>query len=343
MEKVDIKSFTEEQLRGYIETIGEKGFRGSQVFKWIYKGIKDFDEMNNIPAPLRQKLAQNAYIDNIQIDKKLVSKIDKTRKYLFRLMDGNIIESVMMKYKHGVSACISTQVGCRMGCSFCASTVDGMERNLTASEMLDQIIGIQEDTGERVSNVVMMGSGEPLDNFEETVKFLRAVNDKNGLNIGYRHITLSTCGIVPKIYALADMEIPINLAISLHAVDDMSRKKIMPIANAYSIEEVLDACRYYVEKTNRRVTFEYAIIQGVNDSEKEALALSKLLKGILSHVNIIPVNKIDEKDYKRPSKEGVERFSRILSKQGINATVRREMGSDINGACGQLRKRNISG
>ncbi|KDR94033.1 23S rRNA (adenine2503-C2)-methyltransferase [Peptoclostridium litorale DSM 5388] len=343
MEKVDIKSFTEEQLRGYIETIGEKSFRGSQVFKWIYKGIKDFDDMNNIPAPLRQKLAQNAYIDNIQIDKKLVSKIDQTRKYLFRLMDGNIIESVMMKYKHGVSACISTQVGCRMGCSFCASTVDGMERNLTASEMLDQIIGIQEDTGERVSNVVMMGSGEPLDNFEETVKFLRAVNDKNGLNIGYRHITLSTCGIVPKIYDLADMEIPINLAISLHAVDDTSRKRIMPIAKAYSIEEVLDACRYYVEKTNRRITFEYAIIQGVNDSEKEALALSKLLKGILSHVNIIPVNKIDEKDYKRPSKEGVERFSGILSKHGINATVRREMGSDINGACGQLRKRNISG
>ena len=343
MEKIDIKSFTEEQVREYMKTIGEKSFRGSQVFKWIYKGIKDFDEMNNIPASLRQKLSQNAYIDNIQIETKLVSKIDQTRKYLFKLMDENIIESVMMKYKHGVSACISTQVGCRMGCSFCASTVDGMTRNLTASEMLDQIIGIQEDTGERVSNVVMMGSGEPLDNFEETVQFLRAVNDKNGLNIGYRHITLSTCGIVPKIYDLADMEIPINLAISLHAVDNVSRKKIMPIATAYSIEEILDACRYYIEKTNRRITFEYAIIQGVNDSEKEALALSRLLKGILSHVNIIPVNKIDEKDYKRPSREGVERFSKILSKHGINATVRREMGSDINGACGQLRKRTISG
>ncbi len=343
MEKIDIKSFTEEQVREYMKTIGEKSFRGSQVFKWIYNGIKDFDEMNNIPASLRQKLSQNAYIDNIQIETKLVSKIDQTRKYLFELMDGNIIESVMMKYKHGVSACISTQVGCRMGCSFCASTVDGMTRNLTASEMLDQIIGIQEDTGERVSNVVMMGSGEPLDNFEETVKFLRTVNDKNGLNIGYRHITLSTCGIVPKIYDLADMEIPINLAISLHAVDNASRKKIMPIATAYSIEEILDACRYYIEKTNRRVTFEYAIIQGVNDSEKEALALSRLLKGLLSHVNIIPVNKIDENDYERPSKEGVERFSKILSKHGVNATVRREMGSDINGACGQLRKRTISG
>lgn len=339
-DKVALKNFTEEELKEFMKTIGEKAFRGSQVYSWIYKGAKTFDDMNNIPKTLREKLAKVSYIGNIEIELKLESKIDKTKKYLFLLNDGNIIETVMMDYDDRITVCISNQVGCRMGCKFCASTIDGLLRNLEPWEILDQILKIQEDTGKRVSNLVLMGSGEPLDNFENTKKFLEIVNDKNGLNIGYRHITLSTCGIEPKMRELADLEIPINLALSLHSPYDEKRKEIMPIANAYPIKEILDACKYYIKKTNRRVTLEYSLIKGVNDSPNEANELIKLLKGMLCHVNLIPINNVEERDFKRPDKSHIYKFKDILEKNNIPATVRISMGSDIGGACGQLRRKH---
>ena len=338
--KVALKNFTEEELKEFLKSIGEPAFRGSQIYSWIYKGAKTFDDMKNIPKSLREKLEEVSYIGNLRIELSLKSKVDKTRKYLFELNDGNIIESVMMEYEHGVTVCISNQVGCRMGCRFCASTIDGLVRNLEPWEILDQIIKIQEDIGKRVSNLVLMGSGEPLDNFDNTKQFLKLVNDKNGLNIGYRHITLSTCGVVPKMYELADLEIPINLALSLHSPYDESRKEIMPIANAYSIKEVIDACKYYIKKTNRRVTFEYSLIKGVNDSQEDAKKLASLLKGMLCHVNLIPINKVDERDYEKPDKTYIYKFRDNLQKENIPATIRREMGADINGACGQLRRKH---
>ena len=338
--KVCLKNFTEEELKEYIKSIDEKAFRATQIYGWIYKGAKSFSDMKNIPKSLQEKLEEIAFIGNLNINLKLVSKLDGTRKYLFELNDGNIIESVMMEYEHGVTVCISNQVGCRMGCRFCASTIDGLVRNLEPWEILDQIIKIQEDIGKRVSNLVLMGSGEPLDNFDNTKQFLKLVNDKNGLNIGYRHITLSTCGVVPKMYELADLEIPINLALSLHSPYDESRKEIMPIANAYSIKEVIDACKYYIKKTNRRVTFEYSLIKGVNDSQEDAKKLASLLKGMLCHVNLIPINKVDERDYEKPDKTYIYKFRDNLQKENIPATIRREMGADINGACGQLRRKH---
>jgi len=338
--KVALKNFTEAQMKDFMKTIGEKPFRGSQIFSWIYRGAKSFDDMNNIPKGLRDKLEQVSYIGNIEMELKLESKKDGTKKYLFELKDGNIIETVMMDYESRVTVCVSNQVGCRMGCRFCASTIDGLVRNLEPWEILDQIMKIQEDTGKRVSNIVLMGSGEPLDNFENTKKFLEIVNEENGLNIGYRHITLSTCGIAPKMHELADLGLPINLALSLHSPYDESRKEIMPVANAYSIKEILDACRYYIAKTNRRVTFEYALIKDVNDSEKDAQALSKLLKGMLCHVNIIPINKVEERDFEKPDKTFVYKFRDNLEKNNIPATVRISMGSDISGACGQLRRKH---
>ena len=296
--------------------------------------------MKNIPKSLREKLEEVSYIGNIDIELKLESKDGKTKKYLFLLNDGNIIETVMMDYDSRVTVCVSNQVGCRMGCRFCASTMDGLVRNLEPWEILDQIMKIQEDTGKRVSNLVLMGSGEPLDNYDNTKQFLKIVNDENGLNIGYRHITLSTCGIVPKIYELADLEIPINLAISLHSPYDEKRKEIMPVANKYSIKEILDACRYYIKKTNRRVTFEYSLIKDVNDGKKEAEALASLLKGMLCHVNLIPINEVDERDFKKPDKAFIYKFRDYLEERNIPATVRISMGSDISGACGQLRRKH---
>lgn len=337
--KVALKNFTEDELKEFMKTIGEKPFRGSQIYSWIYKGAKTFDDMNNIPKSLRDKLEEVSYIGNLEVELKLESKVDGTKKYLFLLDDGNIIETVMMDYESRVTVCISNQVGCRMGCRFCASTMDGLIRNLEPWEILDQIMKIQEDTGKRVSNIVLMGSGEPLDNFDNTKQFLKVVNDKNGLNIGYRHITLSTCGVAPKMYEFADLELPINLALSLHSPFDEARKEIMPIANAYSIKEILDACRYYIKKTNRRVTFEYSLIKGVNDSEEHANALAKLLKGMLCHVNLIPINKVEERDYEKPDKSFIYKFRDSLEKQNIPATVRISMGSDISGACGQLRRK----
>ena len=338
--KKALKNFTEAEMKEFMKEIGEKAFRGTQVYSWIYKGAKTFDDMKNIPKSLREKLEEFSYIGNIDIELKLESKDGKTKKYLFLLNDGNIIETVMMDYDSRVTVCVSNQVGCRMGCRFCASTMDGLVRNLEPWEILDQIMKIQEDTGKRVSNLVLMGSGEPLDNYDNTKQFLKIVNDENGLNIGYRHITLSTCGIVPKIYELADLEIPINLAISLHSPYDDKRKEIMPVANKYSINEILDACRYYIKKTNRRVTFEYSLIKGVNDGKKEAEALAALLKGMLCHVNLIPINEVDERDFKKPDKAFIYKFRDYLEERNIPATVRISMGSDISGACGQLRRKH---
>lgn len=338
--KKALKNFTEAEMKEFMKEIGEKAFRGTQVYSWIYKGAKTFDDMKNIPKSLREKLEEVSYIGNIDIELKLESKDGKTKKYLFLLNDGNIIETVMMDYDSRVTVCVSNQVGCRMGCRFCASTMDGLVRNLEPWEILDQIMKIQEDTGKRVSNLVLMGSGEPLDNYDNTKQFLKIVNDENGLNIGYRHITLSTCGIVPKIYELADLEIPINLAISLHSPYDDKRKEIMPIANKYSINEILDACRYYIKKTNRRVTFEYSLIKGVNDGKKEAESLAALLKGMLCHVNLIPINEVDERDFKKPDKAFIYKFRDYLEERNIPATVRISMGSDISGACGQLRRKH---
>ena len=338
--KVALKNFTEEEMKEFMKTIGEKAFRGTQIFSWLYKGAKTFDDMNNIPKDLRNKLEEVSYIGSLNTELKLESKKDGTKKYLFELNDGNIIETVMMDYESRVTVCVSNQVGCRMGCRFCASTIDGLVRNLEPWEILDQIMMIQEDTGKRVSNIVLMGSGEPLDNFDNTKKFLELVNEKNGLNIGYRHITLSTCGIAPKMRELAELGLPINLALSLHSPHDESRKEIMPIANAYSIKDIIDACKYYIQKTNRRVTFEYSLIKGVNDSERDALALVKLLKGMLCHVNIIPINKVEERDFEKPDKTFIYKFRDVLEKNNIPATVRISMGSDISGACGQLRRKH---
>ncbi len=337
--KTDIKSYDIKELTEYIESIGEKKFRAKQIYKWLHENfVRSFDEMSNIPQSLRAKLEAECYIACVSPVEVLISQLDGTRKYLYELNDGNIIESVLMRYHHGNSVCISTQVGCRMGCKFCASTLDGLERHLTPSEMLDEIYRIQQDIGERISNIVLMGSGEPLDNYENVMKFLRLVSDENGLNISQRNITLSTCGLVPKIKSLADEGFQITLAISLHASDDETRKELMPVAKVYSIDEILNACRYYFDKTKRRLTFEYSLVAGVNDREDEAVKLGKLLKGLNCHVNLIPVNPIKERNFKQSVKKDIEKFKNCLEKYGINVTIRREMGRDIQGACGQLRR-----
>ncbi|KAB3535230.1 23S rRNA (adenine(2503)-C(2))-methyltransferase RlmN [Alkaliphilus pronyensis] len=341
MEKTDLLSLTDEELVDFTKELGEPKFRGEQIFQWIHKGIKSFDDMSNLSKTLREDLKSKAFITSLKIEKKLVSKIDGTTKYLFLLDDSNIIEGVLMKYKHGLTACISTQVGCSMGCSFCASTEGGLVRNLTAGEIIDQIHAINNDIGQRVSNIVLMGSGEPLHNFKEVVSFLRIANSKKGLNIGNRHITLSTCGLVTEIKRLADLRIPINLAISLHAPTNQLRQKIMPIARKYSIEELIDGCHYYLSKNNRRITFEYSLIKGVNDLEIHANQLVMLLKGLLCHVNLIPVNPVEKAAFEKSKDESIKRFASILKNNGIEATVRREMGSDIMAACGQLRNSHI--
>ena len=291
---------------------------------------------------LRQKLKENYSLTALQVAGERISAIDGTRKYLFRLEDGNVIESVWMQYHHGNSVCISSQVGCRMGCRFCASTLDGMERNLRPSEMLDQIYRIQSLTGERVSNIVIMGSGEPMDNYDNLVRFVRLLSSQEGLNISQRNITVSTCGIVPNMYKLADEGLQITLALSLHAPDDETRKTLMPIANSYSLSEVLPACKEYYKKTGRRLTFEYSLVQGVNDNLDEAKRLTALLKDMQGHVNLIPVNPIKERDFKQSNRDAIDAFRGYLEKHGINVTIRREMGRDIGGACGQLRKSYLS-
>ena len=339
MDIIDIKNLTLDELEKEITSLGEAKFRAKQIFSWLHqKNVSSFDEMTNISKDFREKLANKFKLTEIEIIDKLVSNVDKTTKYLFKLENNYIIESVLMKYSYGNAACISTQVGCRMGCKFCASTLDGLERNLLASEMLSQIYKIQEDSKEKIRSIVLMSSGEPLDNFENFLKFIEIINHKDGLNIGQRHITVSTCGIVPKIYELADKKMQINLALSLHAPTDEDRQKIMPIAKKYTVKEIVDACKYFANTTKRRVTYEYALISGVNDREEDAKEIIKLLKGSLCHVNLIPVNDVKERNYIKSSKEQIKNFANILINAGIETTIRRELGSDINAACGQLRK-----
>lgn len=342
MEKIDIKSMNIEELEQFLRELGEPKFRAKQVFDWLHaKQVDSFEEMTNLSKSLREKLKEQAAINGVQMVRRLVSQIDGTRKYLFALADGAIIESVLMKYEHGNTVCISTQVGCRMGCKFCASTLDGVERGLTAGEMLSQIYAIQKDCGERIHGTVLMGSGEPLDNFDNVVKFLRLINDPKGQNMGQRHITLSTCGLVEKIYDLAEEDLQITLAVSLHAPNDDIRTQTMPIAKVYSMERLLQACRDYADKTKRRITFEYALIHGVNDGDEDAWELGKKLRDMLCHVNLIPVNDVKERNYIKSSSERVKRFASILNENGIETTVRRKLGSDIDAACGQLRRSHI--
>jgi 23S rRNA m2A2503 methyltransferase len=340
-EMLNLRDMTVDDLKDFCISIGEKSYRAGQIFRWLYKDISAIDDMTDLPVALREKLKGKSYIGNIGIEKKYESNIDETTKYLLKLEDDNIIESVLMEYSFGLSACLSTQVGCAMGCSFCASTIGGLVRSLTAGEMAEEIITMQKDRKSRISNIVLMGSGEPLKNYDNVVKFLKIINSEDGLNIGLRHVTLSTCGIVPEIKRLADLKLQITLAISLHAPNDAIRRGIMPAARVYSINELLEACRYYIEKTGRRVTFEYSLIKGVNDSVDNARELTELLRGMLCHVNLIPVNEISEREYKKSDNKRVVEFKNILEKRGIEATVRRELGADINAACGQLRKSYI--
>ena len=339
MEKKDLKSMTLEELTAEVIAAGEKAFRAKQLYQWMHEKLAaDFDEMTNLPKSFREKLAADYIWTSLETVDVRISGVDGTRKYLFCLEDGNVIESVLMRYKHGNSVCVSSQAGCRMGCRFCASTLNGLARNLRASEILEQVYRIQRDTGERVSNVVIMGSGEPMDNYENVVRFIRLLSAPEGLNISQRNITISTCGLVPQIYRLAEEGLQITLALSLHAPSDEVRRELMPIANRYPLREVLDACGNYYEKTGRRLTFEYSLVKGVNDNLEEAKALARLIGGYHGHVNLIPVNPIKERDYVQSNREAVEAFKNYLERQGINVTVRREMGRDIGGACGQLRK-----
>ncbi|MDY3910087.1 MAG: 23S rRNA (adenine(2503)-C(2))-methyltransferase RlmN [Eubacterium sp.] len=337
---MDLRSLNEEELKSLAVELGQKPFRGKQLFEWIHrKQIRSIDEMTNLPASFRDLLKEKYLVSGVDELEKQVSKKGDTAKYLFALPDGNVIESVWMKYRHGNSVCISSQVGCRMGCTFCASTLTGLTRNLTTGEMLSQIYEIQRSTGERVSNVIVMGMGEPLDNYDNLVKFIRLLSDEKGLCISQRSITVSTCGLVDKIRKLMEEKLQITLAISLHAPNDEIRKKTMPVANRYSIGEIFDVCREYFEKTGRRITFEYSMIRGVNDREEHALELVKRCRGLNCHINLIPLNEVKERNCLRSEESDIGHFKIILERNRINVTIRREMGGDIDAACGQLRKK----
>lgn len=341
-EKTDIKSLPLAQLTEVLETMGEKKFRAKQMYQWMHVRLAgSFEEMTDLSKALREKCEQSFTYTSLEVVQVQESKIDGTRKYLFGLSDGNVVESVWMKYKHGNSVCISSQVGCRMGCRFCASTLDGLERNLTPAEMLDQIYSIQKLTGERVSNVVVMGTGEPMDNYENLLTFIGMLTDENGLNISQRNVTVSTCGILPRMRQLAERKLQITLALSLHATTDEKRRKLMPIANRYSIAELMEACAYYFEQTGRRITFEYSLVGGVNDTDEDAAELTALARPLCCHVNLIPVNPIKERDYVQSTGARIQAFKNKLEKNKINVTIRREMGRDIDGACGQLRHKTI--
>ncbi len=341
-DKKDIKSLTLPELEEELRQIGEKAFRAKQMYEWMHKKLaRSFDEMTNLSKSLREQCAEYYEFTALKVAQVQESKLDGTCKYLFELADGNMVESVWMKYKHGNSVCISSQVGCRMGCRFCASTLDGLERNLLPSEMLDQIYSIQLLTGERVSNVVVMGTGEPMDNYDNLLTFIRILTDENGLNISQRNLTVSTCGIVPRMRQLAEEKLQITLALSLHAATDERRRELMPIANRYSIEELMETCAYYFEKTGRRITFEYSLVGGVNDTDEDAARLSALAKPINCHINLIPVNPIKERDYVQSEAGRIKAFQNKLEKNKIQCTIRREMGRDIDGACGQLRRKHI--
>ncbi len=340
MDKKDIVSFGYEELLLEMEGIGEKSFRRKQVYSWLHEKLADeFSQMTNLSKALRQKLDDAYEIRKVSMAARQISRKDPTEKFLFELHDGSMIESVLMKYDYGNSVCVSSQAGCRMGCRFCASAIGGLVRNLTPSEMLGQIYRIQKLTGERVSNVVVMGTGEPLDNYDNFLKFVTMLSDSHGLHISQRNITASTCGIVPNIKRLAKEGLQITLALSLHASNQEKREKLMPVARKYELSEVMEACDYYFEKTGRRPTFEYSLVGGVNDGPEDAKELSALLSGRNCHLNLIPVNTVKERDFERPDRKNVLAFKNKLEKNGINVTIRRERGSDIDGACGQLRRR----
>lgn len=336
----DIKSLYLDELKKEVKAIGLPDFRALQIYKWLHEaGVSSFDEMTNISKSLREELNESYIIPALQIEDKFVSKLDGTVKYLFRLYDGEYVEAVVMKYKYGYTICISTQVGCKMGCKFCASTLAGFKRNLLPSELEGQIHAAQNDLKIRISHIVLMGIGEPLDNYDNVIKFLRIINSENGLNISLRDVTLSTCGIVPKIYKLIEEKLPITLTLSLHAPNDKLRSAIMPVNDKWGVDEVVKACKEYAKQTSRRVSFEYTLIKDVNDSPECAKELSQKLKGFISHVNLIPVNDVEEHGNVRSGEQAVNNFQYALKSNGINATIRRTLGSDINASCGQLRRK----
>ena len=339
--KTNLNDLSIKELESFLEDLGEKKFRAKQIFSWIYKGADTFEEMTDLSKDLRNKLLENAELKKLSILKVQNSEKDGTRKYLFGLDDGNSIESVFMKYKFGNTVCISSQAGCRMGCGFCASAVNGLQRNLSAGEMADQIISIEKDTEEKIGNVVVMGTGEPLDNYDNLSGFIRNIHEKDGLNIGMRSITVSTCGLIPKMKEIAGDFPQINLAVSLHAPNDVIRNKLMPVSKRYPMEELLKACSLHIEMTGRRITFEYALIKGINDSDRNAEELASKLRGINCHVNLIPLNRVAETGLSGSERQDAERFREILDKRGVQVTIRRELGSDIDAACGQLRLKNI--
>ncbi len=337
--KIDLKALSYDELCKELESLGEKAYRAKQLYEWMHQKLaRSYEEMTNLSKALKEKLNNRYAYTSLGIVRVQESAIDQTKKFLLRLADGNVVESVWMKYHHGNSVCISSQVGCRMGCRFCASTLDGLLRNLTVAEMLDQIYTIQRETGERVSNVVIMGTGEPMDNYDHLIQFLHMLTDERGLNISVRNITISTCGIVPGIKKLAGEKLPLTLALSLHATTDEKRKALMPIAYQYSIQELMEACSYYFETTGRRITFEYSLVGGVNDTDEDAAELIELARPLHCHVNLIPVNPIKERDYVQSEAGRIQAFKHKLEKSGVNVTIRREMGRDIDGACGQLRR-----
>ena len=338
----DLKSLTVEELKEELKEGGFPAYRAGQLYRWLHVQLaEDPEEMTNLPAKLKQYLSENYTMTRLQVADRQISRLDGTQKFLFQLPDGETIESVFMKYKFGNSVCVSSQVGCRMGCRFCASTLDGLRRNLLPGEILEEIYTIHRLTGEKISHVVVMGTGEPLDNYENLLKFLRMLTDENGQNLSMRNVTVSTCGMVPRIYDLAREKLSITLALSLHATTDERRREIMPIANTYTISECMAACRYYFEETGRRVTFEYSLIKGVNDSLRDAKELAALAGSISAHINLIPVNPVRERDYEQPDLSAVQAFRAKLEKHGINVSIRRVLGRDIDGACGQLRHRHI--
>ena len=333
----DIKSMTQQELARFLKELGEPVFRAKQVFTWLHRGVTSFEDMTNLSKPLREKLAERCFITAPMVARKQESRLDGTIKYLWELSDGNCIETVLMQYHHGNTVCISSQVGCRMGCAFCASTIAGKVRDLRPSEMLDQVLFTQLDSGREVSNIVLMGIGEPLDNMENVLRFLELVNHPDGMNIGMRHISLSTCGVVPGIDALAEKELQLTLSVSLHAPDSETRSRIMPVNRAYDVELLFDACHRYFQRTGRRISFEYAMIDGVNDNDWQADLIAKKLRGMPGHVNLIPLNDVVESPYK-PSRR-IAAFQKRLESHGVTATVRRSLGGDIDASCGQLRRK----
>ena len=338
-QKTDLKSMTIPELEAYLAELGEAKFRAKQIFTWMHRGAASFEEMTNLPKTLRSKLEERCTLTALRVERKQVSKLDGTVKYLWRLEDDNCVETVLMRYKHGNTVCVSTEIGCAMGCAFCASTIGGLVRRLTAGEIVNQLIFTQKDSGLPVSNIVLMGIGEPLDNFDSVLRFLELVNHPDGMNIGMRHISLSTCGLTEKIDKLADLQLQLTLSVSLHAPDDETRSKIMPVNRAFSVEQLFQSCRRYFEKTGRRISYEYAMIDGVNDSDAQADLLASHLRGVPGHVNLIPLNDVRESKLK-PSRR-VAAFQKRLESHGITVTVRRRLGSDIDASCGQLRRKTL--